>query len=278
MESQEFKKTCVNYRKSGLSLNEIVKRTGRSKTSIYFHIQNIPLNSKRRKEISLSASKRILEINAQKKGKSRLNRHPICFSLWTKELVCLISHLIFDGEIKHAGCIYTNRSAVLLQQVIDCMPIVYSYHYNKIESTPGVFRLSYFNVELSKYLKEKSVEMINKIRGMKTELQLSFLKAFFDDEGSVYFIGKRRSVRGYQHNIKILEIVKELLQNFGIEGKIDKKYYEIVISKKENLEKFAKEINFSPGLCVNGNRGNSVWKKSLEKREILKMALESYLS
>lgn len=47
---------------------------------------------------------------------------------------------------------------------------------------------------------------------------------------------------------------------------------------KKNLDLFAAEINFSPGVCVNGNRSNSAWKESLEKREILRRALASYIS
>ncbi|MBI2474484.1 MAG: LAGLIDADG family homing endonuclease [Candidatus Taylorbacteria bacterium] len=92
----------------------------------------------------------------------------------------------------------------------------------------------------------------------------------------MYFIGNRRAVRGYQHNYKILLLVKTLLSEFDIDGHIDKKHNEIVISRKKNLEKFARQINFAPGLCVNGKRSNSVWNKSREKRNILKSALASY--
>ena len=87
----------------------------------------------------------------------------------------------------------------------------------------------------------------------------------------------KRSVRGYQHDLEILCIVRRLLSDFSIESKIDHKYFEIIISRRENLLKFQKLINFSKGLRVNGQRSNSIWKESLEKREILRRAIASYL-
>ncbi|MDO8518336.1 MAG: hypothetical protein Q7S26_03545, partial [bacterium] len=73
-----------------------------------------------------------------------------------------------------------------------------------------------------------------------------------------------------------LELIKELLFDFTISSKI-KKPNEVVISGKENLKKFQKEINFSRGVRINGGRSNSRWKESLEKRHILQQALGSYL-
>jgi len=101
----------------------------------------------------------------------------------------------------------------------------------------------------------------------------------FDDEGSIYFQNKTniKTIRGYQYNDKILYLVQKLLENFQIESKVSTRFNEIVISCRKNLEKFAREINFSSGVKINGNRSNSIWKKDLEKREILRMALASYL-
>ena len=109
------------------------------------------------------------------------------------------------------------------------------------------------------------------------EVKSAWLKAFFDDEGSITFNKNKRMVRWFQHSVEILQIVKQLLTDLGIASKIDEKYFEIIISKKENLLKFQKIINFTQGLQVNGNRTNSIWKKDLEKRKILEMAINSYL-
>lgn len=224
------------------------------------------------------AAERFANYSKSIKGKSRLGRHPIPFNKWNAPLVSLIGHLIFDGEIKYEGCVYTNRSRVLLRHVATCMQIVYPYLPQKYESTPGVFKIGYYNVELGSFFKQKARELLGNIQHMEKEFQRTFLCAFFDDEGSVYFIRKRRAVRGYQHNAKILMLIKHLLKNFGIKSNADEKYNEITITRKENIICFAKEIDFMRGVRVNGNRSNSVWKKSLEKREILRRALASYVT
>ncbi|MDP3661380.1 MAG: LAGLIDADG family homing endonuclease [bacterium] len=157
------------------------------------------------------------------------------------------------------------------------MQIVYPYLPQKYESIPGVFKIGYYNVELESFFKQKARELLENIQNMGKGFQRTFLRAFFDDEGSVYFIRKRRAVRGYQHNAKILMLIKRLLKNFSIKSNVDEKYNEIMITRKENILRFAKEINFSKGVRVNGNRSNSIWRKSLEKREILRRALASYL-
>ncbi|OGG72878.1 hypothetical protein A3A38_01555 [Candidatus Kaiserbacteria bacterium RIFCSPLOWO2_01_FULL_53_17] len=66
-----------------------------------------------------------------------------------------------------------------------------------------------------------------------------------------------------------------MLSDFNIESRIQLPN-EIVSVGKENLLKFEKEIGFSPGVRINGKRSNSIWKQSLEKREILRRAIASY--
>lgn len=117
---------------------------------------------------------------------------------------------------------------------------------------------------------QKARELVADIHNVKKELKRTFLRTFFDDEGSVYFIGKRRAVRGYQHDTKILNLIQQLLIESNIESRVDEKFNEITITKFENIARFAQEINFTPGVRVNGKRSNSIWKKSLEKRVILK--------
>ena len=127
------------------------------------------------------------------------------------------------------------------------------------------------------FSKTKTQELLEYIPFALQKHKISFLKAFFDDEGSINFRNKARCVRGYQHSRRILEIVQDLLSDLEIESKIDNKNIEVNISGKENLLKFQKIINFTPGLTVNGKRTNSIWKKDLEKRKILEMAINSYL-
>ncbi len=273
-----FKEQCTTLRKRGFSINQIVQKTHRPKTSVYFHIQNLPLNKKRKREIRTAAIKRLNKYSRRIKGQSRLHRHPTPFDVWNTQLVSLVGHMVFDGDVSSRGCVYTNRSLSLHQHVADCMVAVYSFPPKRYESLPEVYKSAYYNVELGKYISEKEKELLQSVAYMEKILQRAFLRAFFDDEGSVYFIGNRRAVRGYQHDEKILRLIQKLLKDFGVESNVDVTYNEITITRKENIDRFAQEINFTAGVCVNGLRKNSIWKQSLEKREILKKALASYQS
>ncbi len=205
-----------------------------------------------------------------------MGRHPLKIKGWNRDLVGLISHLIFDGTINKNGCVYTNRNLVLHFQIRKGMKKIYPFPFRQYESLPGVFKTAYHNVELGPFLKKKSEQLIKKITKMNSDYQKIFLRSFFDDEGSVYFIRKRREIHGYQHNNKILCTIKGLLKGLGINSRTELKYKEIVISRRENLAKFARHINFTEGVRINGRRSNSVWKKSLEKRKLLESVLNSY--
>lgn len=154
------------------------------------------------------------------------------------------------------------------------MKYVYDYKPREL-SRNEVIRISYHNVALAKYLTDKSKQLLKEIDALSQELKRVFLRAFYDDEGCMDFNGVNREVRGYQYNDGILEIIQRLLTEFTINAKISR-FHEITISRRENIEKFAREINFSPGVRINGNRSNSIWRQHLEKREILRRAIASY--
>ncbi|MCB9811530.1 LAGLIDADG family homing endonuclease [Candidatus Nomurabacteria bacterium] len=263
-------------RKKDHTLNEIVQITGRSKTTVYFHIRNIPLSKQKRKKISEATRWRALRVAAARKGKALRPFKP--FQSWTPELVLLVSHLMFDGEITKSKCRYHNRSAALIKRVEDLMQLVYDYKGTKnTDTTSGVVTVSFHNVELETFLKSKSKELLKNIHVFSRSKQTEFLRAFFDDEGcmDVRLNKSLRRIRGYQNDQEILKLVKLLLKNFDIESKL-RKPNEVVISGKENLRKFQKEINFSKGVRLNPNRTNSIWKKDIEKRELLDIAIRSY--
>lgn len=271
-----FKEKCIELRKQGHTLPEIMKITGRPKTSIHFHIQNIELSPERKAELRIKNLERLLKFAGSKKGISV--RAFTKFAEWNKNMVSLVSHLLFDGEIKHGGCVYNNRNLALIELVQKSMGRIYDYpprpYLNKVT---GVSRISYFNVALSAYFKEKAKDLIEQITSLPIELKSEFLKAFFDDEGCMDYRPKDnyRRVRGYQKDKSILYLIRDLLLDLNIQSRIVQPN-EVVISGKENLEKFRDQINFSPGVRINGNRSNSIWKKSLEKRNILDQAIKSF--
>ena len=271
-----FRETCHRLRREGCSLGEIIRVTGKPKTSVYHHIKDIFLSKMQKENIEKQRLLAVTSFHQKRKGKSKLNRHPLPFLEWKPATVGLIGHFLFDGEITHSACVYTNRSKALINKVQSEMKALYPYPPRIITINSDTYRMSYFNVELAAYMKEKSEELLQNILHLNRECKREFLKSFFDDEGSVYFIKKKRMVRGYQHSITILRLVKELLSEFGILSNIDAKYFEINITGYENIARFAAEIGFSKGLAINPKRANSIWKRRIEKRKLLSMALASY--
>ncbi len=273
---QSFKNQCIALRKQDFSLLEIAKITGRPKTSVYTHIKDIPLSEDKLQRIKKSYGDHIRTYAIGRKGKSEKTFKP--FQMWTPKTVLLVAHLVFDGGLYRTTCAYNSRSAALIQRVEKLMCVLYTFepkrHKNKIT---GVFRISYHNVALGAYLQKKATELIEVIERLSRSEQREFLRAFFDDEGCMDYRPKRnqRRVRGYQKDVKKLVLVQRLLTNFDIEASI-KKPNEVVIKGKKNLQRFQKEINFSPGVRINGKRSNSLWKESLEKRELLDRAIASF--
>lgn len=274
-----FKEKCIALRKKDYSIIEIMEVTGRAKSSIRVHIKNIPLSEKRLKEINEASGKRIREFALARKGKSTRSFKP--FEGWTKKTISLMAHLLFDGGIyPNSGCAYNNRSEALLKHVEVCMRVVYEFnptwHTNPLT---GVSRISYHNVALASYFKQKVRELLRDVHTLPIDLKREFVRAFFNDEGCIDYRPEknRRSIRGYQKDIRILKIIKSLLADLDIASRIVFPN-EVVIVGKENLMRFEQEINFSSGVYMNGNRSNSRWKKHVEKRELLKLAIKSFKS
>lgn len=271
-----FKKQCVELRVAGYTLAEIVKATGRPKTSVYTHIYNIPLNQDKLRVIKIARGARAREIALARRGKSEKDFKK--FTEWNTATTNLIAHLLFDGTISRTSCVYNNRNVSLLNIVEKHMENVYGYEPKRwFNVGTGVSRISYHNVALASYLETKSKELIRDICFLPRNIKKEFIRAFFDDEGCVDFRPKRnlRQIRGYQKDTSVLILIKKLLSDLEIESRVVKPN-EVVISKKENLIKFQKEIGFSNGVKLNGNRSNSIWKKPLEKRIILEKAIKSF--
>lgn len=272
----EFKEQCIALREQDYSIIEIAEITGRNKSSIYPHIAHIPLSPERVEQYRQKSGDRIRQFSVARKGKSE--RPFERFEEWSPELVLLVAHFIFDGELTRKHCAYNNRSEVLVERVRNLMKLVYDFEpYTYENLLTGVRRIGYGNVELAAFLLEKKTELLRNVSSFTKQLKREFLRAFFDDEGCIDFkpVKNYRRIRGYQKDVSILHTVKRVLADFHIQARIIVPN-EVIIVGKENLIKFQKEINFSSGVRVNGNRSNSVWKEHLEKREILQRAIDSF--
>ena len=273
-----FKQRCIELRKDDRSIIEIMRITGRPKTSIYQHIRSIPLSTERLERYRTASGRRIRKFTVARKGKSA--RSFRAFSAWSPETVLLAAHLLFDGEISRKICTYNNRSRALIERVERLMQSIYDFEPKRYKNQiTGVNRISYHNVALGAYLQKRTLELLREIKILPPSFKREFLRAFFDDEGCMDFRpeNNRRRIRGYQKDMRILRLVRIILDDLGIPARVVRPN-EVVIVGKGNLEKFEKEINFSSGVYINGNRTNSRWKKHLEKREILRRAIASFKS
>jgi len=273
---------CRNLRREGFTVREINRAIKLSVGTVYNYIRDIPISPKLKEKIILKQIKntqRLVEFNIKtRKGKCIPGRVVPKPKGWTNELLFLTAHFMFDGDIQTHSCIYHNRNMVLINRVSALMKKVFHLRpYNWLNKETGVYRISYHYVELADYMRNKAQELGQSIETASLPEKKIFLKAFFDDEGSVKWRRKQRLVRGFQYNLEILKLVQKLLRDFNIESKIDEKYNEIVVSRKSNLIKFRNKINFSKGIYINPNRKNSIWKRRLEKREILDKIINSYL-
>ena len=269
------KEKCLTLRNKDFTLGEIITATKLSKTTIYYHIKNVPLPVEIKRRIQEENTRKLNEFNKKRKGRCIPGRVVIKPEGWSNELIFLVSHFMFDGEVQTHSCIYHNRNIALVNRVNLLMEKIFKLQpYNWLNKETGVYRISYHHVELADYIKRKAEELKQRVKIVPLHEKKIFLQAFFDDEGSFHF--DKRLVRGFQHNLEILKLIKRLLKDFDIESKIDEKYQEIVVSRKSNLIKFRNKINFSKGIYINPKRKNSIWKKKLEKREILDRAINSY--
>jgi len=272
----ELIEKCRTFREKGFTLGEIIKIVGLPKTTVYGHIRDILLSEEVKKRIQDEHTKRLNEFNKGRKGKCLPGRTFLKPKSWSLELIFIVSHFMFDGQIKYCGCEYYNRSDYLIKKMKETIKEILKIDSKIYKRDFDVKQLRYYYVELGQYIKRKSKELFDYIKTASLQEKKVFLKSFFDDEGCVNINKNIRRIRGYQHNLKTLELIQKLLDNFSIESKIDIKYKEIVISRKENLIKFRDEINFSKGIYINPNRKNSIWKKKLEKRKILDRIIKSY--
>src|SRR3989344_2153873 len=270
-----FRQKCIELRGEGHTLSEIVQITGRGKTSVYYHIRAIPLSKTRWKIIKRAQGAHIRKFALARKGKSK--RMFTKFDVWNPGTVLLVAHLLFDGEFTGGKGEYNNRSRTLLARVEREMKRLYEFPPKRyINTHTGVSRIGYFNVALADFLQKRAKALLKEVNTLPQEMKRAFLRGFLDDEGCIYFHEKKkRTVRGYQKDTSILRTVQRLLADFRIQSRILLPN-EIAISGRDNLIAFQKEINFSGGVRINGNRSNSLWKQSLEKREILRRAIASF--
>lgn len=264
-------------RRKGFSLNEISEKLDISKSTIHDWVSNsIHLSKKAAARINNRVKNGCKNGNRSKyqgkfKGKySIIVRRP---NGWSRKLIKLIAHLMFDGGRRKDGYTYYNSNIVLINQIERLVREIFQLEPHRRIDNNGTIRTTFFSADFSRYIRSKTPKLLEYLPKARVEEKRAFLRSFFDDEGNASFDKKygRHRVRGYQNDRKTLVLVQKLLADFKIRSLIGKN--ELVISRKADIAQFKKEINFSPRLYLNPNRKNSIWKRKITKRKILNMIL-----
>lgn len=277
----EIREKCQNLRRRGYSLNEIVSITKIPKTTVHSWVSRDVI-------LSPQARHRIIKriISGCIKGNTSPNRASLQpFSepkKWNPDLVAIVAHFLFDGyprgrTAKSDGYVYCSRNLSQLNRMKKIMKRTFNLDAHPYEVGNGVIRHNYYSVKLAKWINNVEEKLLTYIEKAPIEEKRAFLKAFFDDEGSINFYHNRsRRVNGCQYSLRVLKIIQNLLKNFDIISQINKRETDIYISGRENLIKFKNEVNFSSNIFINPNRKGSYWKFKIDKRTILKKAISSY--
>lgn len=264
-------------RRQGNSIGEISLATVLAKSTVYSYTKDIFLNARLRKNIELRRKEKNKAVVNPMKGKCLPGREIIMPILWSEDLVHIIAHFMFDGRVDEDGCFYYSKDKYQIEHMQKLLDSMFKASPKIKLRDNGVYGLVFYHVELTDYLKSRKEEIFSYLNnGTPKAYKREFLRAFFDDEGCVFYKGNTRRVRGYQKSNLILKQIIDLLSEFGIKSKLDKCANGVEISGKENLEKFSREINFSPEIYINPNRKNGIWKERISKRNILDLALSSY--
>lgn len=240
-----IKEEIRQLRKQGYSFSEIARTVGKSRKFVW----------KVSKDISFSeeGSNRY---NKEVKGITKKIKQQNTISV---QKVRIISHLLFDRTIFKTGyhkiVRYINSSKELIGQFIKDVEEVYGLNLSSFEIIQGVnlptYKVSFsskeFYNDLLKYslsysTSKEETTIPKEILGGNKEVKIEFLRAFWQDEGSISSIGR---ISGDLKSKKVINQIIDLHKEFGLNLKLIKYlnkngfiYKVYLLKSKENLERF----------------------------------------
>lgn len=274
------KTKVIQLRYQGYSLNEIVRITGISKSTAQGWVRNIRLSDSARNQlIRKEREGKIKGNNSRRKIIPNFGNNP---SKYPVQLVRFMSHAFFDGGIYKDSVNYYSSHKVLLDTFATDGLTLFGFSANEYVSKYNIFRATYYSKNLVDFITKAKVSFFNDVVQMPDLSKIAFLKAFFDDEGTITYIPEtnKKAVRGFQKDLRVLESVCTVLNDFGINSSIENIRYlpEVVIRRQLDLEKFQRIVGFSPGVNFLATRKNSRYDEPVEKRLILAEAVKGKLT
>jgi len=274
--------TCLELRREGQSINQICRFIGLSKSTVFPYIKPIVLLPEQKAELRAHTRQASQVSNSRRKGKSRPHNHVNKVPHYDAPLINCLAHFLFDGSVSGHQVCYYNRSLSLVIKQQEMVKKGFGLMGICYPQPSGVVRLTYNSVEFVNIIRLLHYNLLNVIRTAPLEWKRMFLKAFFDDEGSIYISDdyRNRRISGFQKDIAMLKLIQELLQCFFIDSYVcqsrNRVAYICIKGGRGGLLKFQKEISFSPGVTMNPERKNSRYTYAIEKRDLLEMAIQSY--
>ncbi|MBD3252296.1 hypothetical protein GF386_01020 [Candidatus Pacearchaeota archaeon] len=263
-------------RREGYSYSEISKIIGISRKHAWRIAKDIKFSKEGKGRYHREVKGIPARIKPQKKG-------------LTSPKIRVIGHLLFDGSVwrnpkdYNSTIMYVNGSDELVKQFIDDVDEAYGLKPAFIEENVGykrvIFRSKLMLEDLMNYFESYSTSNQNItvptiIMNGKSKIKIEFLKAFFEDEGS---ISKEWRIMGDSKSKKIIYQVGTLLNEFGFKFRICKyreytgHMYKLYLHKnKENLILFKKLGLFEKAYVTHGKN------KGRKKLDVLKEAIKNH--
>ncbi len=274
---QELKEEIVKQRLLGTSLKKLAREFDLPKSTVQWWICQLTLSDTAQEVLTERARSERIEALRTRRIPLPTQTQTLSFS---PTLVRFIAHTLFDGSIFQDQIVYYSSHRSLADRFAREGKAIFSLEPHWFLTREKVYRVHFYSKNLVDFLRERSKVLIQQIMRLGSRQRLEFLRAFFDDEGSVSFRPEtsQRVIRGYQKDVSVLRLVASLLAQFEIESNLENlgRSPEITIRGQLNIKKFAQLINFSKGVIFRATRKNSYYSKPIEKRLVLLNLLRSY--
>ncbi len=218
----------------------------------------------------------------------------------TPQLAALVAHALGDGSIgeRRFQVEYKNKNVECIQEVLVAVKVISTVQIFVTKNERDIY-LTTLPATIGQILcvagavrgnkTEKDFDMPGWIKDGSPEIKKSFLRALFNDEGSVYIGSKSSNIKIFMGKeaskkdslVKFLESVQRMLMDFGIKSKkvrISRKYQvrdqkKVIvgfwITGKRNLRAFADQIGLCPTkqkkleVAINSYK-NRIWGEEVE--------------
>ena len=254
-----------------------------SKSTAYKYCKNVELNSE-----ALNILNNNIVLNREKFVKTYGIPNKIKNTSLNIEKVRLISHCLFDGYVGKNTISYINKNHVLLDEFLGDVLVVYGLRGRvRSKKRNDVYSVDVYSVlaveDLVKYIDNYKTH--NQLRCLRIPKEIFdsksfikiFLRAFWDDEGTVGYYGYTRRLRAPCWNIYLRKDIIKLHNLLNIDAKEGENKY-VVITQKSNFVKFKNLIGFTEGVKIGKKKfGKTVWE-SYDKLEVLSKMVDSYVN